>query len=303
MPNINQVRESRTLSNLSSKYRSEGHIHMDLFPMVPVAMKEGKYRIYDRNFRLAETSRADGGMANVHSFDVSNASYALERHALKDYLTQDVRDNYIVGDPRADIVEELTDQINRRKEKKCADLFTSTNWAQGVSLASAGKWSLDTVTSSPILAVDSGTSQILLNAGVKANILAFREDVRKAAKNHQSVLDRVKYTQRDVDNGTLSALFGVENILVASSAIDSSAEGVASSIDYIWGDNVFIGYNPQRPGLKVVSSGYMFAKNGANRVKSWIDSERDDAEALEVQSEFQFKIVASLSGYLIKDAL
>lgn len=50
--------------------------------------------------------------------------------------------------------------------------------------------------------------------------------------------------------------------------------------------------------MRAPSCVYNF-ENAAPRVKAWFDNERD-AEAIEVEMKFIPKVVASLTGYLIK---
>jgi hypothetical protein len=38
-------------------------------------------------------------------------------------------------------------------------------------------------------------------------------------------------------------------------------------------------------------------------VRTWIDEEREDAEAIEVGYKYQFKVVASLTAYYINNAI
>ena len=85
---------------------------------------------------------------------------------------------------------------------------------------------------------------------------------------------------------------------VPTAVQDTAAEGVAASISAMWGNSAFLGWKPASPGMKTPSCGYTFIKN-APRVKKWYDDERS-ADAIEVEVKFQPKVVASLTGYLIK---
>ena len=176
----------------SVRYANQDYIAMNVFPMVPVKKDSDLYRIYTRNWRIPETKRANKGLANEHQFEVSTASYVLEKHALKDYISDDDVDNYDLADLRADTVEELTDVILRRLEKSVADLFTTTNWSLNVSLAAANAWNANTTVSNPIPIMDTAATTIIQNSGYKPNYGFLGRDGFIADKNHVSVLDRVK---------------------------------------------------------------------------------------------------------------
>lgn len=300
MPNIGSIREDKLLGNLSAKYRNADFIADKVFPFVPVKKNSDVYRVYERQFRLPETDRAIGAESKQHNFLVSTGSYVLEKHGLKEYVADDIKDNYDIGDLNADTVEELTDTILRRLEVSVLGLFTTTNWSQNTSLAAAAAWSANTITSNPILPVDTATSQVLLNSGMKANIGMMAHSALEVTKNHQSILDRVKHTSAEVTEKMLASLFGLEDIMISRAGIDSSAEGVTNSLGYILGDVFWCGHRA-RPSLKSQGAGFIFRKNKP-LVKRWREESRE-SDVIEVNMQYQAKIVSSLSGYLIKDII
>jgi len=299
MPLRSQQHVDQLLSQVSVKYSPSGLIGMQVFPEVPVKKDSDLYRIYTRNFRIPETKRANKAVAREHQFEVTTASYSLEYHALKDYVSDNDADNYDVADLRADTTEELTEKILLRLEKTVADLFTSTNWSLNVSLAAANAFSANTTVSNPIPVFDTAATTILNNGGFKPNFAVIPRDGFVAIKNHMSVLDRTKYTSSDMTPEMLKGLFDLEDILIANGSYDTAAEGVASSISQIWPDHCFVGYKPERASPLKPSSGYVF-RRATPMVRRWRVEERE-SEAIEVQMKYQPKVVASLSGYLIKD--
>lgn len=301
MPQKSQLHVNQLLSNVSVKYSNAEYIWDKVFPQVPVVKDTDLYRVYDRNFRVPETKRAPKGVANEFQFDVSTASYALEQHALKDYVGKDEEENYDQGSLQVDTTENLTDAIYRRIELSVASLFTTTSWSLNVSLAAANAWTANTTVSDPVPVVDTGTSTVIANSGKTPTMMILPRDGYVAAKNHVSILDRVKYTSSDVSTSMLAGLFSVSELHIPTAVQDTAAEGVASSISNMWGDIAFLGWKPAAPGPKTPSCGYTFMRN-APRTRSWFDEERNST-AIEVEIKFQPKVVASLTGYLIKDIL
>lgn len=299
MPFANQLHVDTLLSNVSLKYRNNDYIADKVFPFVDVKKTSDLYRVYDRNFRIPETARANRATAREHEWEVSSASYLLQRQSLKGYVSDTDADNYDLSDLRADTTEELTDVILRKMEKDVADLFTSTNWSLNVSLAAGAAFSANTTTSNPIPVVDTAGSTIIANTGMRPNFGVLPRAGFVAAKNHVSVLDRTKYTSANMDIKILQGLFGLEELLVPNAANDTSALGATASIAAIWGDNMFVGYKPASAGPRQASSGYIFKKS-VPMVKRWRVEERE-SDAIEVNMEYQAKVVASLSGYLIID--
>jgi hypothetical protein len=299
MPLKNQLHVDQLLSKISVKYRSTDYIWDRVFPKLGVKKDSDLYRVYSRDWRLPETKRANGGLANEKSFEVSTASYLLEKHAQKDYVTDDDADNYDAASLRADVTENLTDILQRRIEKTVADKFTTTNWSQNVSLAATAAFNLDTTVSNPIPQYDTAATTIIANSGMKPNFAILPRDGFVGVKNHQSVLDRIKYTSREVTEDMIASLFGLEELLIPLASLDTSREGLTDTVSQIYGDISFVGYKPKSPSPFQPSCGYTFMKSQP-KVKRWRVEERE-AEAIEVNMAFDCKIVASLSGYLIKD--
>ena len=300
-PLANQIHVDSLLSNVSVKYKNSEYIAMSVFPEVAVKKTSDLYRIYDRNFRIPETKRANRGVAREHQFEVSSASYVLERHSLKDYVSDTDADNYDLADLRAETTEELSDVILRRLEKSVADLFTTTNWSLNVSLAAAGAFNANTTVSNPIPVFDTGATTVILNSGFKPNYGILPREAFVACKNHISVLDRTKYTSKEMDVNILASLFGLDELLVPLTSVDSSQYGSAASIAALYGDIAFLGYKPPSAGPLKPSAGYIFRKS-LPMVKRWRVEERE-SDAIEVNMEYVAKVVASLAGYLIKDVI
>ena len=301
MPFVNQIHVDKPLSNISIKYRNANLIAMDVFPELQVKKDSDLYYIFDRDFRLPETNRANKAEARQHSYQLSTSSYVLEEHALVDYISDRDAANYDLGGMRADVTEELTDKILLRLEKSVADLFTSTSWSQNVSLSTAQQWSLDTVTFNPIPLMDTAATTVLENSGLAPNFSIVPHSVMIKAKNHSSIIERIKYTQTAVTEQMLASLFGTEKMLVPKAVIDSGNEGATSTVAAVWGDNVFVGYKAPRPSVRKASCGYIF-RSSQPLAKRWREEKRS-SEAIEVGMRYQPKVVASLAGYLLKDAL
>ncbi len=297
MPLKSQLHVNVLLSNVSVQYKNAEYIWDKLIPMVPVTKDTNYYRVYDRVFKVPETKRAAKGVAKEFNFEFSTSTYALEQHALKDYVGVDEEEQNDIGSLQVDTTENLTDAIYRRLELMVSSLFTSTSWSLGVSLASGYAFSSNTTVSDPVPVYDTGVSTIISNSGKTANFGYIARAAYVSLKNHTSVLDRVKYTSGEVTQNIIQALISINELYVPTAVQDTAAEGLAASIAPFF-TNSFIGWKPAGGGgLKTPSCAYMF-QNSAPRVRSWVDNERN-ATAIEVEIKAQPKIVASLTGYMI----
>lgn len=302
-PLRSQLHVDQLLSNVAVKYANDRYIHDKVFPMVSVRKQTDLYRTYNRNWIIPETNRAIGGLAREHVFDVGTSSYTLEKHALKAYVADTAAENYDVTDLRADLTIDLVEKIMMKKEQQCAALFTTTAWSLQASLGGDDSW-LTTI-AGPISQFDTGTAAVVSNSGVLPNYCIMPLDTYNALKNHTTVVDRVKYTSKELTPAIIGSLIGVSELLVPSIYYDSGVYGASAAtgaVSSIWKtDFAFLGYKPSSPGLMALSSGYMFQREKP-LVRRWREEERE-ADAIEVDCEFQFKVVASLTGYFMNDTI
>lgn len=302
-PLRSQLHVDQLLSNVAVKYKNERFIHEQVFPTVPVKKTSDLYRTYNRSWSIPETNRAPGGLAREHQFEVSTQSYSLEKHALKMYLNDVQKENYDLASLEADATMELVEKIMMRKEASCAALFTTTSWSLGASLGGDESW-LTTI-AAPIPVFDTAMGQVVSNSGVKPNYAIIPLDTYNALKNHTTVVDRVKYTSRELSPAIIGGLIGVNELLVPDIYYDSGLYGASAAtgaIGSIWKqDMAFLGYKPGAPGMMALSAGYCFQK-AKPMVRKWREEERE-ADAIEVDVEYQFKVVASLAGYFINDTI
>jgi len=178
--------------------------------------------------------------------------------------------------------------------------MTSTSWSQVSSLTAAQQWD-GTTTANPITMVDSATTVILENSGMTPNVMLIPWRALIAAKNNTQVIERIKYTSADITPNMIAGLFDKEKLLVPKAVIDSAADGLTPTVSALFADHCLVAYVAPSAGPRQVSAGYIF-QNDRPLVKSWRDEERE-AEAVEVNIEYQAKVVCSLAGYLIKDCV
>lgn len=302
MPTSDKLHVDSLLSNVSVKYRNAEYVADRIFPAINVKKQSDVYRTFARNFRVEETVRANRGIARELDFDITTSSYKLKRHSLRNLVSDTDVQNFDAGDLRVEHTEDLTDAILRRREYEVAYMLTHTNWSLYVSLTSGLAWNDNSVTGNPIAAVETGCATVIGNSGMKPNYMHMRHDVYLAAKNHTSILDRIKYTSAEIDVNVLARLFGISEIHVSVAQKDTSAEGVTASLGYFFEEHAFLGYKPSAAGPSRMSSGYIFENASVPRVKRYRDEERE-GEWIEVNQEYDIRAVATLSAYLIKDCV
>lgn len=309
MPRSSQIHQNRPLENVSIAFQPEGFIGDQLSPMVLVKHDSDTYYVYDKDtMSLPETLRANGAESNKATFNLSTASYLLEKHSLHDDVTDDDRKN---SDKAIrldiDVTEDLTRKIRLRREVDLAALAqTAANFANTTSLTSTFAWSSNSAGSNPITFVDTASSTILLNSGLEPNVVVMNDQTFRAAKEHVSITDRVKYTSADsVTEGMLAKLFNVDTVLVPRVTYNTADEGLTPSLSRVWNDTVIVAYVERSPGLKRPSAFYTYWQANTGNpftVKKWRKEELE-ADRIEVTAKFDNLAPASDCAYLIVDTI
>jgi hypothetical protein len=147
----------------------------------------------------------------------------------------------------------------------------------------------------------------LRKKGVDANTLVVNLDVynalRKNAKVQSYIFGSVGTGDlRNVDAALIAANLGIDRVLVASAAYDSSKKGQAASGSFIWGSN--------RAWIGNVQSGD-FVAGGAGRTLTWtgdasdlfvVETYRDEARrsgVVRVRQHTSEKVVDATAGELL----
>ena len=305
MPSSQQIHRDRPLENISVAYKSERLIADRLAPRVNVVHETDTFFVYAKDsLTLPQTARGNGASANEASWNISTSSYVLTQHALKGLVTDRDRSNADEA-IRLDIdtTEYLTEKILMRKEIDLANIVTTaSNWANATSLSSTLAWNQNTTLSNPIAFVDSACSVVASQSGKIPNTVVLNDPTFRAAKEHISIVDRIKYTSPDsVTDQILAKLFNVQQVLVAGGIQNVGQEGQADSMGWIWTDMAFVAYIEQNPGFRKPSALYQFTKaefGNPYKVKRWREEERE-GDFIEVSSLFQNKVVASDCAYII----
>jgi hypothetical protein len=302
------LRVNKPLTNISVRYSNEEYIAGELLKNVPVKNESDIYYVYNNDFRLEQTNRANKSPANMVTWDVSTSTYSLTEHALKDVITKRDRNN--VDNPLQldrDTTEYLTDKILMRTEFDAHKLlFTTTSFSQNATLGTATSWAFNTTTSNPVGAVLSATTRILTQGGGKATHLGTSKAVYDELRENDNLFERIKYVERAIlTPDILASLFDLEKVVVGSASYNSSKEGQASSITAIWGNDAIIARIDKSPRLKTKTAFATLRQTqfgNPMRVKKWHE-EDVDGDYIEVQTMYQHKLIATISAYLFKTVI
>jgi hypothetical protein len=280
-----------------------------LFPKVPVVARGGKIVTFGKeDFMLYATGRSPGQNTKRVTFGHFGNPYALESHSLEGLLPIETMQE-AAAVPGIDMsmttINKTQNIIALRLEKAMADtarLAASYGAANKITLSGTSQWSDFSGTSDPVAVIEAGKEAVRAKIGKRPNTAIIGAKVFSALKQHPKIVDRIKYTGRDVATPELlAALFGLEKVLVG----DAVYADDAGNFTDVWGKDVVLaytevgtmaeqgkpsyGYTYQLGGYPIVEEPY-YARNE----KSWVFPVTDEVAPV---------IAGVDAGYLIVNAV
>ena len=281
-----------------------------VFPTINVAKQSDLYYTYDQGafFRDQAQVRADGTESAGSGYGLSTASYSSQVWALHKDVGDQVRANSDAPlDPDMDATRFLTQQMLIRQERDWAsNYFTTGVWDTDSTPSTL--WSASG--SDPIGNIETAKNTILSNTGYLANTLVLSYNTYSILKNHADLVDRYKYTSADsIGPDLMARLFEVDRIFVMKGVYNSAAEGATASYSQIGDKDALLCYVAPQPGLMTVSAGYDMVWTGVGGglgTSTAVSRFRMDhlrSDRIEIQSAWDFKVVASPLGYFFSNAV
>lgn len=296
------------LSNVSIGYQNDNYMAERLFPVLPVKKQSGRYWIYGKEkFRQYETIRHAGAEAReIAPWSLSNNAYFCDDHSLKDKIADEERANSDGVDLEISTTENLTDAILLDLEIRVANLVLGGT-VSNVTLSGTSQWS-DYVNSDPVAAVEIQKTMVKQQIGRTPNTLAVSYPVYATLRQHPKIIDRFKYTQVGVlDSDALKTAFSVDNFWVMGAEYDTTTEGQAPSLDFVWGKHALLAYVLPEPRRREVTLGYTFRwlfgapELGGTLTKRY-RLESKSADVIEVHRYDDIQLVAPAAGFVFLNA-
>jgi hypothetical protein len=264
------------LTDISVAWPNEGLVGNVLFPPVPVQKQSNKYYIFQGRegwYPALDDARAPGSEANeVPGLTVSTGAYFCNEHALQIAVTDEERQNADSPlSPDVDGAEMLASRIALGKEYRIHSLVTTAanfNSTLTIALTSSPQtgangtfgvqW--DTyATSTPIRDIRQASRDIHNISFLSPNIAIIPYQVMSALEDTSDFITRIQYTQRAVLTPDLVAtLLSLDNVVVPGFGMATNNPAQTLALQYMWGKEVLLAYNPPRPGLKVPAFAYQF---------------------------------------------
>lgn len=322
MPKMQDAHIDRAMTNISVAYLQDASAFIadKVFPIVPVRRQSDVFYVYNKGDFMRDEAQVRGAGTESAGGDYGVAAsdpYHCRKHAFHYDVTEEERANY--DEPLnadTDATEFVSQKMLIRREMEWASKFFKTGvWGTEITGADSNpssgqaiKWNL--ATSNPILDITNAAVQMASETGYRPNTLVLSPFAFNALKNHEDILDRIKYTQKGiVTTDLLATLFEVQHVYVAWSVVNNAAKGATDSVSFIMGKHALLCYANPSPALRKPSAGYIFAWTGlegagayGNRiVRLPMDVLGLGTERIEGEIAFDAKKICGDLGVFFKD--
>lgn len=292
------------LSHISLDFHNDEFIADRVSPRIRVDKESDKYFVWGTDaFQTPSTGRTPKSLFARTEFAPATASFVCEEYGLEVPVDDRERRN---ADAGADIeiaaVEKATGIIMTCREKRLADILTSTSRVtQNTTLSGTSQWN-DYTNSTPIANVDTARSTIHAAGAPNPNTLVMGREVFDTLKQHPDILEAFKYTRSGaVTEAMMADLLGVERVLVGNARYRTSNEGQASVLSYVWGKNAVLLYTPPMPSRFTPAATYTFVFT--ERVVETYREPAKTCTVVRVREETAEVITSTACCYLIKNAI
>lgn len=312
LPTINDVQlVEPVLTNMMVGYRQSAanFVAGRAFPSVPVNSDSGTFAKLTKKYFFTDglRDRAPGDPFARLEFGTDKGTYITRQFAADYALADEVRANsQIPMDLERVAIEFLAQKSLLRKELQFAADFMKTGvW--GTDLATARKWN-NSSSGDPIGDILLASDTISGATGYVPNTLIIGHDAYRALMIHPDVVDRLKYVMATTDAlvaSSLTAVLGVNQILVCRANYDATNEASTFAATPIISDKALLIYNNPGAGIFDATAGKTFtwaAGGGEGTIYRYRDNARH-ADVLQHKEQWDQCVVAADLGYFWSDVI
>lgn len=291
--NLGQARVvDPVLSTIVQGYRLPQAVGEALFPRVPVHLRGGKVIQFGKEaFKLYNTARAPGARANRIQFGYEGVPFALAINALEAPVPRELQQDAAVV-PGIDLGTRAVNLTMRSnilslEVEQAGVALNASNYDANhkVALSGTDQWS-DHANSDPSGDIQTWKEAIRSTIGQYPNVCEISAAVFAQLKFHPQIIDRIKYTGRDVvTTDLLAKLWELDKVVVGTMITFDDAGNATDT----WGKDVVLAYVPPNPSTyEEPSFGYTYTYAGhplveqpywEDQTKSWIYGVSFDRQA------------------------
>jgi len=310
-PTLNDIHVDAALTDFSLSYFQQPgkYVAPMVFPSVGVAKRSAKYFTYTKNdlLRSDAKKRAPNTEAAVRNYKLSTDNYNCEVYSIAVDVSEQERAN---ADPALDPEEDAA-RVTVQDLRIAMDRdWTNAAFSTGIwGTESTATW--NTSTGDPVGDLQTGILAILSETGYRPNTLVLGAQAwYNGLWSSTAIIDRLPdNAPRIVTPSFISDLFGFDRTFILEGIEFTGDEGTTGTPGFIHADHALLAYVDPSAGIRDVTAGKTFFWSGLTGSADGVRTKRlempwkDAMPRVETDAAWDFKVVATDLGYLIKDTV
>jgi len=331
-PAVQSVVVRGALQNVSIGYRNPEYIADFVYPTINGLSLQTKVLKHAKWgwFQLGDDIyRSEGAYAKRYDMQVSTSNLDPKEIANESVVSDELRrasnqPGNLPFNPEQSAVLNVSDRLDRAREKMVADNIFASTWADGTAAGSApsggaGAWALDTTANTFIYDIESAKATVAKSTGLVPNTMWIDYQTLQTLKTKATatggLVERMKYTNPLLtDAALLAAVCGLSAVYVGKAIYTTEKETAThamSSPKWIWNQDgkghAMLYYKaPTGPGLMTPCPGYQYRVAYDGGVYREIRSYREEGPKLTVygaSENIDIAQMASDTAYLFKTCI
>lgn len=306
-PTLSDIHIDSALTDFSLAYfqQSERFVAPSIFPITAVSKRSDKYFTYDKAelMRSDAKKRAPNTESAVRTYKLSNDNYHCEVYSIAVDVSEQERANADPAlDPEEDAARIATQDIQIAMDRQWTNAaFTTGIWGT----ESTATW--NTSSGDVVGDLQTGIVAMLEATGQRPNTL-----VLGAESWYEGLWTSTQLLARLPDNAPriitpqfMKDLFGFDRVFILDT-VEQVVESSTGAPAFIHTDHALLAYVDPSAGLRSPTAGKTFMWSGLTGGGGGIRTKRlempwkDAMPRVEVDAAFDFKVVATDLGYLLK---
>lgn len=322
---------NQPLTNISTAFAQAGRWIADqVFPVVPV-LRQGdlywKYPDEDWKRTIAEL-RAPATETVGGGWKMETDTYFAKVWGVHKDVDDQTRANAVGGgfNLDADAARWVTEQLLLRRDRVFVNTYLKTGvWTGGTGIGGGANGAdlvggttaganqfiqFDRSDSDPIGLITGQRLGLAERTGLLPNTLVIGPKAFTALLNNQSIIERIKYSERGLlSEDLIRQALGVDRLVVTWTVENTAQQGAAANTAFMNSKSALLVYAAPNPGLQTVSGGYIFSWTGllgagafGTRIKRF-RMEQIASDRVEGEMAFDMKVVAPSTGIFFSNVV
>lgn len=302
------LRQARVIDPILSQhargYQNAEFVGSHIAPVVPVPVRGFNVLKFNKDaFRRRNTRRAPGAATLRVQYGYGADPAELRQHRLEAVSPNEFAEEAAATtgiDFAGESIQMVQDVIGLETECEIASILCNpANYPTTHKLTLSGTAQWNKTASTPGKNVDDAKETVRRAIGKRPNVLLLAPGAFRAARNHDSIIERFKYTGRDaITAEMLAALWELDEVIVGDAVYLLEDDQEDAAARDVWDNVAILAYRPEGSSYRQPGFAYTYRKRGYPLVEKGYEDRNANSQINPVADEVRPYLVGPDAGFL-----